>query len=168
MRTGMMRRLFALSILLAALSAVGVIGAEEKASAISTQVHVSGEVKRAAVFTLEDLAASAKRKASVEVRGYRGIRLTDLIDETEIREDTPNALRRTYVVASAMDGYVAIFSWGELYNSALGKGVIVAWEKDGKPLADGEGRIVLVTDSDLKPGPRHVRWLSRIDVRRAP
>lgn len=160
------RRLLTLSILLASMITAGLACGEEKTSAISTQVQVTGEVKRAAAFTPDDLTAIAKRKAAVEVRGYRGIRLTDLLDETEVREDTPNALRRTYVVASATDGYIAIFSRAELYNSALGKGVIVAWEKNGKPLSDSEGRIAMVTDSDLKPGPRHVRGLSRIDVRR--
>jgi hypothetical protein len=35
-------------------------------------------------------------------------------------------------------------------------------------LQDGEGRIALVSLADEKIGPRHVKWLSRIDVRRVP
>jgi hypothetical protein len=96
------------------------------------------------------------------------VRLSDLLDEARIRSDAPRALRRTYVVAIATDGYQAVFSWGELFNSALGREVIVAIERDAAPLRDGEGRFALVSLADLRPGPRHVKWLARIDVRRVP
>jgi hypothetical protein len=66
------------------------------------------------------------------------VRLVDLLGEAEIRQDARNAVRRTYVVATASDGYVAIFSWGELFNTAVGAGV------------------------------RRVKWLSRIEVKRLP
>jgi hypothetical protein len=75
---------------------------------------------------------------------------------------------RTYVVARATDGYPAVFSWGELYNTPVGRGVLVAFERDGAPLRDGEGRIALVSSADERPGPRHVKWLNRIEVRRVP
>jgi hypothetical protein len=43
--------------------------------------------------------------------------------DIRIRSDAPRALRRTYVVAVATDGYQAVFSWGELYNTPVGRGV---------------------------------------------
>ena len=76
--------------------------------------------------------------------------------------------RRTYVVATASDGYVAIFSWGELLNTPVGAGVLVAFDRDGVPLRDGEGAIALVSLADQRPGARHVKWLSRIEVKRVP
>jgi hypothetical protein len=37
-----------------------------------------------------------------------------------------------------------------------------------RPLGDDEGRIALVSLKDARPGPRHVKWLSAIDVFRLP
>lgn len=61
-----------------------------------------------------------------------------------------------------------MLSWGELYNSPAGKSVLVAVERDGVPLRDGEGRFALVALGDDRLGPRHVKWLSKIEVRRVP
>lgn len=57
-------------------------------------------------------------------------------------------------------------TWSELFNSPVGDGVLVYFEKDGVPLADNEGRIAMVSSKDLRPGPRHVKWLQSIEVRR--
>ena len=45
---------------------------------------------------------------------------------------------------------------------------LVAFGRDGQPLRDGEGRIALVSLEDGRPGTRHVKWLSRIEVKRLP
>jgi DMSO/TMAO reductase YedYZ molybdopterin-dependent catalytic subunit len=71
-------------------------------------------------------------------------------------------------VATATDGFQAVFSWGELFNTPVGRGVLVAFERDGAPLRDGEGGIALVSLADERPGTRHVKWLERIEVRRVP
>ena len=70
-------------------------------------------------------------------------------------------------MASASDDYRVVFSWGELYNSPVGDGVLVVYEIDGAPLPDSEGRIALVSLKDARPGPRHVKWLAGVDVRLA-
>lgn len=158
-----MKRLL-LVLLLVAVPAL----AQERQSSVSTQLSVTGEVQKALVLTLVQVREIAQRRGAVQERSYGGLRLVDLLDEADIRRDQPRALRRTYVVAFATDGYQAVFSWGELYNSPLGRGVLIAFERDGKPLQDGEGRFALVSLGDDKPGPRHVKWLTRIDVRRVP
>lgn len=156
-------RTWLLGVLLAATCAFA-----QEPSAVSRELRVGGEVERPMVLSPDALREIAKRKGGVEARTYAGIRLADLLDEARIRSDAPRALRRTYVVATATDGYQAVFSWGELYNSPLGREVIVALDRDGRPLLDGEGRFALVSLGDLRSGPRHVKWLSRIDVRRVP
>jgi len=131
---------------------------------ISTQVRVGGEVQHQLTLGVEDL----RRRPSVQERGYGGVRLVDLLREADIRQDARHALRRTYVVATATDGFQAVFSWGELFNTPIGHGVIVAFERDGAPLRDGEGLITLVSLADERPGTRHVKWLARLEVRRVP
>ena len=54
----------------------------------------------------------------------------------------------------------------ELYNTAIGKDVLVAWEKDGKPLDVREGQLLWISGQDIKTVPRHVRNLSSIEVLR--
>ena len=36
----------------------------------------------------------------------------------------------------------------------------------GQPLADDEGRIAMVSTKDTRTGPRHVKWLQGIEVRK--
>ena len=156
------------ALLLGVLLVAAPAHAQERPSSVSTQLSVTGEVQKALTLTLDQLLAVAKRRGTAREGGYGGLRLVDLLEEADIRRDQPRALRRTYVVATATDGYQAVFSWGELFNSPLGPRVLVAFERDGAPLRDGEGQFALVSLADDKPGPRHVKWLVRIDVRRVP
>jgi DMSO/TMAO reductase YedYZ molybdopterin-dependent catalytic subunit len=161
-----MRRAFAW-IFAALLASAGCLAQEAK-SLVSTRLEVTGLVSRALSLSVEDLRAVAKRRGLAEVGGYGGILLPELLKEAAIREDSRHALRRTYVVAEASDGYQAVFSWGELFNTAVGRSAVVAFERDGAPLREGEGRFALVSLADERSGPRHVKWLTRIDVRRVP
>ena len=99
-------------------------------------------------------------------RTVAGVLLRDLLDEAQIRLDEHEDPNRTYIVATGNDGYKALFSWHELFNSPVGEGVLIALTKDGKPLGDGEGRLCLVSTRDERPGPRRIRYLSSVDVRR--
>jgi DMSO/TMAO reductase YedYZ molybdopterin-dependent catalytic subunit len=135
---------------------------------VSTSVRVTGEVQRELALGVDELRAIASRRTLVQERGYGGVLLVDVLRELGIREDARHALRRTYVIATATDGFKAVFSWGELFNTPIGRGVLVAFERDGAPLREGEGRITLVSFGDERPGTRHVKWLERIEVRRVP
>jgi len=142
--------------------------AQEAKSLVSTRLEVTGLVTRSLSLSVEDLRAVAKRRGPAEAGGYGGILLPELLREAAIKEDERHAMRRTYVVAFATDGYQAVFSWGELFNTPVGRSVLVAYERDGAPLRDGEGKFALVSLADERTGPRHVKWLNRIDVRRVP
>jgi len=144
------------------LAALLLVAAAPVVAQVSTQLRVTGEVQHELKLGVDEL----RGRTVVQERGYGGVRLVDLLREADIRQDAPHALRRTYVVATATDGFQAVFSWGELFNTLIGKGVLIAFERDGAPLRDGEGRITLVSLADERPGTRHVKWLQRIEVRR--
>ncbi len=150
------------------MASLACVAAHSEPSSVSRELRVTGEVERQLVLSPEELRDIGARRGMVAAQGYAGVRLADLLEEARIRSDAPRALRRTYVVALATDGYQAVFSWGELFNTSIGREVIVAIERDAQPLRDGEGRFTLVSLADLRPGPRHVKWLTRIDVRRVP
>jgi hypothetical protein len=70
--------------------------------------------------------------------------------------------------AVATDGYRAVFSWGELFNTDAGQQVLVIVAQDGRPLDAREGPLALRALADRRPGPRHVRNLCAVIVRPLP
>ncbi|MCL2830657.1 MAG: molybdopterin-dependent oxidoreductase [Betaproteobacteria bacterium] len=101
-----------------------------------------------------------------KLENFVGVRLRDILEKATIISREHNDLKKTIIIATASDGYKAVFSWNELFNSPLGEGVIVFFEKNGAPLDDIEGRLAMVSMQDLRTGPRHVRWLQGIEVLR--
>jgi hypothetical protein len=94
-----------------------------------------------------------------------GCLVRDVLDRAGLVELRRFDLRRSVVIATASDGYRAVFSWAELYLSPIGEGAMIVYERDGAALPDSESPLALVSLKDLRPGPRHVKWLRSIEVR---
>ena len=123
------------------------------------------DLRQLPVRTVEERRAVGEGNAREEqLRRHEGVLLRDLLDKAEVVEAARHDKRRTVIVATASDGYRAVFSWAELYLSPVGDGVLVVVARDGKPLDDREGRIALISLRDTSTGPRHVRWLQRLEV----
>ena len=145
---------------------------------VTQSLSLGGEIGQNLNLTPEALATfPAQAPAEIPIvgrtgqtlrvlKGYTGARLTDVLDKAGLAGATHDDLKRTVVIATASDDYKAVFSWSELYNTAVGEGVLVLYAREGKPLDDGEGRIALISLRDLHTGPRHVRWLKEVQVRR--
>lgn len=95
---------------------------------------------------------------------YGGWLLRDVLAQAGFG-DAQRGTRTWVVEAIATDGYRAVFSWGELYNTALGDQVYVIGSQDGKPLDLVAGPLALRSLADQRPGPRHVRNLCALQVR---
>jgi hypothetical protein len=95
----------------------------------------------------------------------RGVKIAALIERAGLVTPGPNDWKKLVVIATATDGYRAVFSWPEIRNTAVGDGALVLFERDGQPLDEREGRIALMSTGDRQLGPRHVRNLVRIEVR---
>jgi DMSO/TMAO reductase YedYZ molybdopterin-dependent catalytic subunit len=141
---------------------------------------VKGNVERQITLSLADLRqlpvqrvedarvvrdAAAPANASETARHYTGCLLRDVLDRAKPVEKQRMDLRKSIVVITAADGYRAIFSWAELYLSPIGDGALVVYERDGQALAASEGPLALVSLKDTRPGPRHVKWLSSVELR---
>lgn len=100
------------------------------------------------------------------ITSYRGVRLRDILDKAVLDAPGHNDVKKIAIIATATDGYAVVFSWGELYNAPAGEGVIVYYEKNGKALDDNDGEIALISARDIRTGPRHVKWLNGIEVRK--
>ncbi|MEJ8854072.1 sulfite oxidase-like oxidoreductase [Variovorax robiniae] len=143
---------------------------------VSMQLEVSGAVQQSLKLDAAALAASdaqqigsftqTRTSQGVETRStVRGVKLAALIERASLATKGRDGWKTLMVVATATDGYRAVFSWPELSNTPVGEGVLVLFERDGKPLDDREGRIALLSTADRSLGPRHVRNLMRIEVR---
>lgn len=142
-------------------------------------LQVGGMVQQRLALTAADLRALPQKdyteKRSVIVEGrevtqsvvMRGIPLRALLDQAGLASDR-HSVRRAYVLLTAQDGYKTVFSWGELYNSRLGDDVLVLLRHGDDDLLARDGFPSLRSLQDVRPGPRHVRWLTSVEVLLAP
>lgn len=145
---------------------------------VSRSVTIRGLVAQTKTFTAAELRERPQTVAEnfvvlcgsgkVKDQGRRltGVLLRDLLDEAGVLLEEHESPNYTYVVATGRDEYHALFSWHELFNTAVGDGVLVVLEKDGEPLGSAEGELCLVSANDGRPGPRRIRYLSTVEVRR--
>lgn len=98
------------------------------------------------------------------LRRWRGVRLTALLELAGIRLERQRERGAICVLAHGRDGYVASFSWSELFNGPGGEDVLVALSADGTALAAGDAPR-LIAAHDWQSSARQVRGLCRIEVR---
>lgn len=142
----------------------------------SREVKVTGDVENPLILTTDSLkkmnvAAIAHYKvicqSGAEVKELttcRGVLLKDILDNAGIIRHHHKD-RNFYIVARATDGYKATFSWGELFNNPTGEQVYIIFEEDGMPIRE-HGDMILISGHDITTGPRHVYWLSSVEVNR--
>lgn len=148
------------------------------ASAQSGTLHIQGNVTQPLTMSIDDIKRLPRHAATITPRSdnaagvkvrsieYQGALLRDILVAAKPVEHEPRELRRSYVVASARDGYTVVFSWAELFVSPAGDSVLVAYQRDGEPLSQGEGPLAVVSGVDTSAA-RHVKWLESIELRAA-
>lgn len=96
----------------------------------------------------------------------RGVLLADIINVfVELGKTEHNDTKRMYVIAGSEDGYKTVFSWQEIFNSPNGDSIVVLFDRDEKPLYDGEEDIDLFSGRDHLSGPRYVKRLRNLEIR---
>lgn len=94
----------------------------------------------------------------------RGVPLRRLVDAAVPAFDQRTDFKRVALVAESREGYRALFSWNEVFNSVIGDGVIVAWNCPEAPLPETAGPFALVSLYDRATGPRFVQRLASVDL----
>lgn len=145
---------------------------------VTERISVSGLVEHALQLRVEDLRKFPPQQVSEipvvcqtgaelgKMENLKGVLLRDVLGKASVVSRSHNDVKKMAVIATASDGYKVVFSWTEIFNSPIGEGVIVYFEKNGLPLADDEGRIALISARDIRTGPRHVKWLKGVEVRK--
>ncbi|MGD0489476.1 MAG: SAM-dependent methyltransferase [Syntrophorhabdales bacterium] len=96
-------------------------------------------------------------------RGYHGLKnfsgasLREVLSKAGIGQETDSV-----ILASAPDGYRALFSYGEVFLAPQGERILVADRLDGR-LIDDNGRFLLTPPDDLA-ADRTVKAVERIEV----
>ncbi len=135
-------------------------------SAIKTALTLSvSDLKAFPPDQLGSLAVSRRIDGKEASTTIRGVRLSAVLERAGLVAAGHNDWKSLVVLASATDGYKVSFSWPELINTEGGAGVLVVFERDGQALGADEGRIALIAAHDLKSGPRHVKWLSHVELK---
>lgn len=135
------------------------------------RVDVAGLVRQAQSFdlvalkklpavTLNNVVSGHNGRVIRRIGSLTGVKLTRLLDAACIKSREPEDVKKMAIVVSASDGYKAVFSWNELFNSPAGETVVLGYEQDGKE----DGKLMLISAADTRTGPRHVRWVRRVEV----
>jgi len=131
------------------------------------------EVRRDSAAGQPLSAAALAKLPHVEVRAtehgragvFRGVPLAAALRLAGVPVDSVRGARAAiYVLVSAADGYRALFSLAELAPGLGGREVLLADERDGRPLAADEGPFRLVVPGDGRP-TRWVRQVTTLSVR---
>lgn len=161
-------------LLLAFILFAAVTNAQEKVTPTDKFV-IEGKVKSPFSFSL-DQASQYKAVATVDsiviynhlmqrrhaIKNIKGILLRDVIDKAGIDMSSPKLLSEIFITCIASDNYKVVFSWNELYNTEVGKHVLIITEADGKLAKDGPDRIAIISTADEATGRRYVKALSKI------
>jgi hypothetical protein len=149
------------------------------APGVSGGVELAGDLERTGVISLAQLAAmertSIETRPAKSNRGHEhpartlsGPELYGLLDAAGIVLDPGihEHFLRKVIVASSADGFAIVIAGGEIEPRFQDLDVIVAVADDNGPLGEEDGAVRLAVP-DERSIARHVRALSRIEVREA-
>lgn len=129
-------------------------------------VSVSGEVITPLNLSVQDLSAYKQISHKVKDRDgkeheFKGVALIEVFEKVGVT--TGSKLRgknlAKYVLIKAEDGYEVIYSLPEIDPEFTDQVIMLATEKDGKPLPNGEGPFRIITPNDKK----QARWIREVE-----
>lgn len=101
-----------------------------------------------------------------EARKMKGVLIKEVLKDLSLKEDNPKLFSEFYFTFIASDGYKAVYSWNELFNSPTGDHVYIIVSKDGISAKEMKERILVLNTTDFKTGRRYIKGLQQIVVNR--
>ncbi len=168
-----MKKLYFIGFLISTVA----LSAQEKINTTNV-VTVEGMVKNPVKFSLNDLKNHKVKQIDScviynhlmeprrTIRNIKGVLLKDILDKAGFDITMSKLLSEFYITCIASDNYKVVFSWNELFNSAIGNSVMIISEADGIKAEQLPDRIALLSASDRATGRRYVKGLQKIVVER--
>ena len=134
---------------------------------------VRGEVDQPLQLSLTDLQAMPRTTAKARDKNgdevaFEGVTLSEVIKRAKPRftEKCCGNAANTCVIVRAADRYRAVFSLAEIDPDFTDRKVVLAFRRNGKPLAEAEGPVRLVVPEE-KVHTRWVRQVASVEIVRA-
>jgi DMSO/TMAO reductase YedYZ molybdopterin-dependent catalytic subunit len=170
-RFGLLIAAVGVAALCAAPQAMQTAPAMPAAQSTDVLLSVTGEVTTELHLTAADLKALPRTSVTAmdahekQSHVFDGVALAELLKRAGLPsgENLRGKSMSLCVVASAADGYHAVFSLAELDASIGGEQVLVVDTVDGAALPAGQGPLRLVVPSDKRPA-RWVRMVQSITL----
>ena len=96
------------------------------------------------------------------LRNISGVLLRDVLSKISFKEKSPKVLSEYYITCIAEDGYKAVFSWNEIFNTAVGDRAMIIPDMESSPK---EG-ISILSLTDFATGRRYVKMLKTIQLKK--
>ncbi len=131
---------------------------------------VNGDVASPLVLTIADLAKLPRERITLQEPDgskieYEGVPVLEILKKAgaPVGKELRGKALASYVLATAHDGYQVVFALAEFDPEFAGERVIVADQRDGKPLFQYQGPLRIVSGSDKRLA-RSVRMLEKLEV----
>lgn len=131
---------------------------------------VSGDIPSPVTLTADDIAKMPHETVTIPDQDgtkvdYQGVPLREILKRAgaPLGKELRGKALTTYILAKAHDGYQVIFTIGEIAPEFGNASILVADQRDGKPLFGYQGPLRLVCPND-KAGARSVRMLETLEV----
>lgn len=130
----------------------------------SSALYVVGTVNNPAKYDLAALKALKTTEVTVQNNTYSGVLLEDILQQASIQTaQKKNDFLHKDIVVIGSDGYSCVIADGEIQPRFGNEQVLVAFNMNGKPLAENDGFARLVVPGDQKMG-RFVSNLVELQV----
>lgn len=139
---------------------------------------ITGLVEKEVSYSIADLSKLESKKlddllitnhlgeARNTAQGLKGVPIKEILNAVKFKSESPKVLSEFYLTFQASDGYKVVYSWNEIFNTAVGDAVYLITEKGGKDIAAMDDRILVLCMADFKTGRRNVKGLTKIIVNR--
>lgn len=118
-----------------------------------------------AVPVLKEKQAPSKDEKFIEVADYGGVLLRDILEKAGMkykRKFEP----AVYIRVRGKENEEAVFSFGEVFYSSIGRSTLLAYRKNNKIFGSKDNRLELIVCNDLRNG-RQIPSVKEIIVERA-
>lgn len=136
-------------------------------------LKISGEVERPLNLTMADLSKLSRRTVRAKDHDgketeFSGVRLSDVLQLAGVKfgEEMRGKNLSLYLLAEAADNYRAVYALPELDAAFTDKMILLADQRDGKPLSEKEGPLRIVVPDEKRQG-RWVRQVVSLVIKRA-
>jgi hypothetical protein len=138
--------------------------------------RITGKVKNSSVITMDSLNSYPLQTiGDIKITDHlgnfkhqddqlKGVLLKDILRHTVLNTTSPKLYSRFYFACTGSDGYVAVYSWNELFNTEVGNHVYIVMEKNGKKADTLPESIQMSSTMDFKTGRRYLHNLDKIVV----